>query len=62
MENNSRRGLVEIKALTPTHCGSLEMRWDERTCVMGIINGADIVRVHDVKQSTMSKRWCASAG
>jgi len=66
---------VEIKALTPTRCGNLELRWGERTYVMGIVNvnpdsfsgdglggdvdaamaigivnGADIVRVHDVKE------------
>jgi len=66
---------VEIKALTPTRCGNLEMRWGEHTYVMGIVDvnpdsfsrdglggdvdatvaidiahGADIVRVHDVKE------------
>ena len=66
---------MQTKSLAPTPCGNLEMRWGERTYVMGIVNvnpdsfsgdwlggdidatmaigiahGADIVRVHDVKE------------
>ena len=66
---------MQTKSLAPTPCGNLEMRWDERTYVMGIVNvnpdsfsgdwlggdidatmaigiahGADIVRVHDVRE------------
>ena len=66
---------MQTKSPAPTPCGNLEMRWDERTYVMGIVNvnpdsfsgdwlggdidatmaigiahGADIVRVHDVKE------------
>jgi dihydropteroate synthase len=69
---------VELETFAPTPCGNLEMRWDERTYVMGIVNvnpdsfsgdglrgdvdtavtqakrfvaeGANIVRVHDVKE------------
>jgi len=29
---------VETKPLTPTRCGNLELRWGERTYVMGILN------------------------
>lgn len=66
---------MELETLAPTPCGNPELRWGERTYVMGIVNvnsdsfsgdglggdvdatmaigiahGADIVRVHDVKE------------
>jgi len=75
MENNCGEVQVQTKVIAPTRCGNLELRWGERTYVMGIVNvnpdsfsgdwlggdvdatmaigiahGADIVRVHDVKE------------